>query len=163
MSISDQARHQLHTRLEQVLGVEEAATLIGYLPPVGWQDVATKRDLDAAVETLRGEFHRGFGDLRGELGVLRGEFGELRGEFGELRGELGELRGEFGDLRGEFGELRGEVGGLRGEFGELRGEVGGLRGELKAEIRTQTRSLFLSLVGLQITSAGLVIGVSRLI
>ena len=127
MSISEQARHQLHTRLEQLLGTDEAATLIAYLPPVGWHDVATKRDLDAAVSTLRGEFHR----------------------------ELGELRGEFGQLRGEFGQLRGE-------FGELRGEFGAMRGELKAEIRTQTRSLFLSLVGLQLTGAGLAIAVSRL-
>lgn len=95
MSISEQARHQLHSRLEQVLGPDEAATLISYLPPVGWQDVATKRDLDAAVSTLRGE-------------------------------------------------------------------ISGLRGELSAEVRTQTRSLFLSLVGLQMTAAGLAIAVSRL-
>lgn len=121
MSISEQARHQLHTRLEQVLGSDEAATLIAYLPPVGWQDVVTKRDLDAAVATLRGEFGGEMGTLRGEFGVLRAEFGELRGEFGELRGEL------------------------------------------KAEIRTQTRSLFLSLVGLQLTGAGLAIAVSRII
>ncbi len=47
MAITEQQRHQLFTRLEQTLGAEEAATLMEHLPPVGWADVATKRDLDA--------------------------------------------------------------------------------------------------------------------
>jgi len=46
MAISEEARHQLYTRLEDVLGRREATTLMEHLPPVGWADVATKRDLD---------------------------------------------------------------------------------------------------------------------
>ncbi|HVT19848.1 MAG TPA: hypothetical protein VHE57_00475 [Mycobacteriales bacterium] len=77
MTISEQSRHALHTRLVEVLGEQEAVVLMEHLPPVGWADVATKRDLD----------HLGAG-LRGEIAELRGEFAELRGEFAELRGEL---------------------------------------------------------------------------
>jgi hypothetical protein len=46
MTIDERARHRLHERLDQVLGPDEAAILMEHLPPVGWADVATKRDLD---------------------------------------------------------------------------------------------------------------------
>lgn len=115
MAISEQSRHHMYLRLEQVLGAEEAATLMEHLPPVGWADVATKHDLRAFAA--------------------------------ELRGEMAELRG---DLRAEMSQLRGDVGDLRGELGGLRGEI-----------RLQTRNLFLSLVGLQMTAAALAVAVSR--
>ncbi|HEX8100200.1 MAG TPA: hypothetical protein VF660_08380 [Actinomycetota bacterium] len=72
MAIDERSRHRLPLKLELVLGSEEASTLMAHLPPVGWADVATKRDLDQlqanfdlkleAVEsrivgTLRDEFH----------------------------------------------------------------------------------------------------------
>lgn len=47
MPVDERSRHQLFSHLDQVLGEEDAATLIEHLPPVGWADVATKRDLDA--------------------------------------------------------------------------------------------------------------------
>ena len=73
MAINEESRHELYRRLEEVLGHEQAATLMEHLPPVGWADVATKRDLDALGA-----------ELRGEMGQLRGEIHELRGSF-ELR------------------------------------------------------------------------------
>src|SRR6266545_6037331 len=51
MTIDERSRHRLYLRLEEVLGQEEATVLMEHLPPVGWAEVATKRDLD----TLRAE------------------------------------------------------------------------------------------------------------
>lgn len=54
MALDELSRHELHTKLREALGEQAAATLMQYLPPVGWADVATKRDLDAhAVATKR--------------------------------------------------------------------------------------------------------------
>jgi hypothetical protein len=52
MTIDERSRHELFTRLEEVLGPEPAATLMSHLPPVGWADVATKRDLDQLEQRL---------------------------------------------------------------------------------------------------------------
>lgn len=80
MAISEESRHRLYGRLEELLGREEATTLMEHLPPVGWADVATKRDLDHLAETIRGElavlearFETGLASLetRVEAGLAR--------------------------------------------------------------------------------------------
>ena len=67
MSIDERARHQLHARLDELLGPEPAGTLMSYLPPVGWADVATKRDLDALEHRFEATLYRELGTLRSEI------------------------------------------------------------------------------------------------
>lgn len=52
MVLDERARHELFLRLEAVLGPEPAETLMELMPPVGWADVATKRDLDALEQRI---------------------------------------------------------------------------------------------------------------
>ncbi len=113
MARSDQSRYDLHQRLAEVLGADEAATLMEHLSPVGWADVATKRDLDHLAQELRSEMAVGFSGVRLEL--------------------------------------QREIGGLRGEIGEVRGDISEVRGDLGRQLTT----LFLGLVGLQFSAAGL--------
>jgi hypothetical protein len=94
MTIDERTRHQLHGRLEEILGPEEAATLMSYLPPVGWADVATKHDLD----------------------VIRRDLDELRGDVQDLRREM---RRDISGLRNDMG---GEIGSLRAELIQLRSD-----------------------------------------
>lgn len=47
MVIDERSRHAMFTRLQEVLGEEQATVLMEHLPPVGWADVATKHDIDA--------------------------------------------------------------------------------------------------------------------
>jgi hypothetical protein len=53
MSIDEHHRHQLHSRLTDLRGPDEADTLMEHLPPVGWADVATKQDLAHTEALLR--------------------------------------------------------------------------------------------------------------
>jgi hypothetical protein len=46
MAMTEEQRHELYTRLEEVIGMGPATTLMEGMPPVGWADVATKRDLE---------------------------------------------------------------------------------------------------------------------
>ena len=70
----------MHRKLEAVLGHDEADTLMAHLPPVTWNEVATKADLDALGDRLgtqlRSEMHTGFADLRTGFADLRTEFVE---------------------------------------------------------------------------------------
>lgn len=58
MAIDERARHELYQRLEQTLGEEATSTLMSYLPPVGWADVATKTDLVSLENKILAELHR---------------------------------------------------------------------------------------------------------
>ena len=72
--IDERSRHALYLRLEEVLGAEEAETLMEHLPPVGWADVATTRDLDG----LRSDFNALRVSMKQDMELLRLE---LRGEM----------------------------------------------------------------------------------
>ena len=67
MALDERARHQLYLRLEEHLGAEAATTLMEHLPPTGWAEVATKRDLDHLAELTRVEIARSGDELRVEL------------------------------------------------------------------------------------------------
>ena len=74
MPVDDLTRLNLHRRLDEVLGPDDADTLMAHLSPVTWNDVATKHDLQAQDALLRAE-----------MSVLRSEVVGLRSE---LRGEV---------------------------------------------------------------------------
>ncbi len=61
--INEKVRWVLMRRLSEVLGEEEAETLMESLPPVVWHQIATKGDLKALEERLDSRF-----------ALLRGEF-----------------------------------------------------------------------------------------
>ena len=105
MSITEESRHQMFEALRRALGPEHAATLMEHLPPVGWADVATKRDLDHTEALLRGDLDRVESNLRGDLdrveSNLRGEIDtKVTGCENRLLREISQLRGEVGrDVR----------------------------------------------------------------
>ena len=67
MALDERARHELYLRLEEHLGPEAATTLMEHLPPTGWADVATKRDLDHLREMTSSDVLRMGDQLRAEF------------------------------------------------------------------------------------------------
>jgi hypothetical protein len=64
------------------LGETEAATLMEYLPPVGWGDVATKHDLSALEERLEARLEARLG---GRIDSLRADVSR---DISDLRVEM---------------------------------------------------------------------------
>jgi predicted nuclease with TOPRIM domain len=152
VAVDERTRHELHTRAAEVLGAEHAETLMSMLPPVGWADVATRRDLDALQTTLQQEIALLRSDVKHDMTELKTE---LKGDIHALRNEFSGLEGKFGTLQGQFGQLEGQFGELRGEFGELRGEMGNLRADVSDKLTSIQRNLFLGAGGMMLTLIGL--------
>ncbi|MEL6984180.1 MAG: hypothetical protein AAFO29_17270 [Actinomycetota bacterium] len=82
MPISENDRLDLRQALADVLGSERLAEVaMEAMPPLDYDKLATKADLDTLGRELRAEMAQ----LRAEL---RGESADFRGQLSELRGEL---------------------------------------------------------------------------
>ncbi|HEX6381162.1 MAG TPA: hypothetical protein VF180_07950, partial [Acidimicrobiia bacterium] len=77
----ERARHELFLRLEQALGPESVETLMELLPPVGWADVATKRDLDALRHQLLADFR---GELLAQSNAVNARIDAINGQMKTL-------------------------------------------------------------------------------
>ncbi|MFN8036939.1 MAG: hypothetical protein U0V73_13470 [Acidimicrobiia bacterium] len=146
MAVDERSRHALYLRLEAMLGAEHAETLMEHLPPVGWADVATKRDVEHETALLRSDLERSGSELRREMAELRGE----------LRGEMAELRGEMAELRGEMAELRT---GFRTGLESTRFEILAV---MRSEMNQQTRAVIMSQIGTVVAVATAVLAAMRL-
>ena len=141
---------------------DSAAVLMRLLPPVGWNDFATKQDLETLGKFMQLGFNNSLLELRNELrkefvdetGILRNG---MHGEFVDLRKEM---RSEFAAVRSE---LHHEIDGLRKEMNtefaavrsELHHEIDGLRKEMNAgfldlrkEMNHQTHRMFMAMLGI---------------
>jgi hypothetical protein len=85
MAITEKTRHELYRRLEEILGPDEANTLMEHLPPVGWADVATKEDLHQLETRLDARFEVLEFKLRSEMANLGSD---LRTEMANLAIEM---------------------------------------------------------------------------
>ena len=105
MAISEESRHHLYQRLEEVLGPKEATVLMQHRPPVGWADVATKRDLDALEGRIESRFDR-----------IDHRFEEMDRRFGE---RFEEMDRRFGAMDRRFERLEVRLEELPREFRAL--------------------------------------------
>ena len=119
---------------------DSAAVLMRLLPPVGWNDFATKQDLETLGKFMQLGFNNSLLELRNEM---RKEFVD---ETGILRNGM---QGEFASLRNgtqdEFASLRKEI---HIEFSALRSEMNAGFLDLRKEMNHQTHRMFMAMLGI---------------
>lgn len=132
--IDEKVRWALMRRLIEVLGEEEAETLMESLPPVVWSQLATKDDLGALEERL--------------MSAMDTKFTEFKSE---IRGELTEFKSE----------IRGELGVMKGEFGVMKGELTAIEGRWSLQLARSTRTVVLSFVGVAVAMLGAMVALAQ--
>ena len=159
--INEGQRLALLNRLCEVLGEEEANTLIASLPPVYWEQLATKGDLAASEQRLGNEMRSGFAKVYGELHSIRTE---TAAEFAKIYGELHSIRtetaAEFKSLRtetaAEFAKIYGELHSIRTE---TSAEFKNVRSEMALQFARQTRTMVFTMLGLAVPILGTILAV----
>lgn len=63
MAISERARHELYEWFRENAGEDHAETMMDLVPPTGWGDIATRRDL----ELLEVRIHAEVAELRADI------------------------------------------------------------------------------------------------
>ena len=102
--IDERTRHELFLRLEEVLGAEEAATLMEHLPPVGWADVATKHDLESLRVVMKQDLERlrAGDEPRDSRSVRVGDEPQVAGAGRASSGESARCGPSWLEMRREF-------------------------------------------------------------
>jgi hypothetical protein len=181
MAISEESRHHLYLRLEEVLGSEEAATLMEHLPPVGWADVATKRDIEGLrdsikhdieglrdsakrdIEGLRDSTKRDIEGLRDstkrDLEALRysskGDVEALRNhDIAEVKNDIIGVKQDIVGVKRDVADVKNEIGALRAVVA-TREDLAGLRANIERELRGLTwRFITVLIAAVSIVIAG---------
>jgi len=138
MHDDERARRELMVRLEEVLGPDQAATLMENLPPRPWSELATKDDLVP---------------LKADIGVLKEDVRVLKEDVGALKADVGSLRTE---MHAGFAHL-GEILDLRFAAQDARFEA-----FVRERIDSQTKLLVFAFVGALLTTAGIALGSAAL-
>lgn len=112
MTATDRERVQLHRHLDQVLGEEDASTLMRHLPPAGWSDLATNTELGRVETTLRAEITRVETTLRAEITRLDGRIDRVELRLGQLEQRMDRLEQRMDRLEGRMGALETRVAAL---------------------------------------------------
>lgn len=145
MRDDERARRELMVRLEEVLGPDQAATLMENLPPRPWSELATKDDLDP---------------LKADIGLLKADVVVLKVDVAGLKEDVGVLKADVGSLRAEmhagFAHL-GEILDLRFAAQDAR-----LEAFVRERIDSQTKLLVFAFVGALLTTAGIALGSAAL-
>ncbi len=104
MAVNERSRRMLYDRLEEALGVGSGDILMEYLPPVGWAEVATRRDIDELAAATRR-------DLAELSQLIESRFARIDNQFALIDNQFARVDDGFARQTAEItAAFRGDLG-----------------------------------------------------
>ena len=158
MVVDDRSRHELYRRLEEVLGLEAATTLIEHLPPVSWADVATKGDLAALEQRLELRFDR----IDDRFSRIDGRFSRLDDRFAQIDERFSRVDEQFSRVDDGFSRVNDRFTALDEHIAQrLESSENSVRASFEYELRGVAITLFWAQVTVVMTMAALAFSLVR--
>ena len=176
MAVNEQSRRLLYDRLEEVLGVGQGDVLMEYLPPMGWADVATRRDVEESVTAVRHELGALDQRLSHRLDRLEADlahrFDRIDGRFEAAEavvahrfeaaeaGVAHRFEAAEAGVAHRFDRVDARFDSIDDRLARLTAEMtAAFRGEITAAMTLQTRQTIFAIVGVLLAVAALVAAV----
>ena len=133
MSVTEYERNQLFAWFEEHMGKERAAAMMNLLPPIGWGDVAMKRDLDVVVERIDARFERvdaRFDRVDARFAQVDARFVQVDARFEQMDARFDAMDAKFEGLEARFQTLDGKVDHWVGQMAS-KSDIEALRSDLQ--------------------------------
>ncbi|MYK73786.1 MAG: hypothetical protein F4017_04220 [Acidimicrobiaceae bacterium] len=114
MVMTETQRTTLYNQLTNTIGQEAARTLMEQLPPMGWDQVATKEDVKASGKMFLGELKETEGRLMIQIADSESRQGA---RIDETNSRIDETNSRIDETNRELSELKDEV---RNGFADLK-------------------------------------------
>lgn len=105
-STRESERYALRDQLAETLGSETAGKLMEHVPPVKWDELATKDDLRVMAAELRVEMREGFAEVKDSIAEVKGSIAELKGSIAEVKDSVAEVKNSIAEVRNSVADVK---------------------------------------------------------
>lgn len=105
-STRESERYALRDQLTETLGSETAGKLMEHVPPVKWEELATKDDLRVMAAELRVEMREGFAEVKDSIAEVKDSIAELKGSIAEVKDSVAEVKGSIAEVRNSVADVK---------------------------------------------------------
>ena len=172
MSVTEYERNQLFAWFEEHMGKERAAAMMNLLPPIGWGDVAMKRDLDVVVERIDARFERvdaRFDRVDARFEQVDARFEQVDARFVQVDARFEQMDARFEQMDARFDAMDAKFEGLEARFQTLDGKVDHWVGQMASKsdieaLRSDLQRTFITwILTAQATVVAAVVGLAAVL
>lgn len=154
MVMTETQRTTLYNQLTDAIGQEAARTLMEQLPPMGWDQVATKEDVEASEKMLLREIRAGETRVRGELKETEGRLMIQIADSESRQGaRIDETNSRIDETNKRIDGMNTRIDETNRELSELKDEVRAGFADLKLALAKQIRWVAAVLLGFAVSMA----------